>query len=115
MARFTYTILSRAVPGQEEEFKDWYRNQHIKDVLAMPGVVRGQLIELGFQRVYDLDAPQYTLLTIYELEGEDPETIINSLRDASGQPHMPATASLCKEGMIQVAGTVIASGEGTSA
>ena len=115
MARFTYTILSRAIPGREEEFKAWYRDQHIKDVLAMPGVVRGQLVELGFQRVYDLDAPRYTLLTIYELEGENPEPIINALRDASGSEHMPATDALDKSGMIQVAGTVIARGEGSAA
>ena len=115
MARFTYSILSRAVPGREEEFKAWYRDRHINDVLAMPGVVRGQLIELGFQRVYDLDAPQYTLLTIYELEGDDPEPIINALRDASGSANMPATDTLSKAGMIQVAGRVIASGEGSAA
>ena len=115
MARFTYTILSRAAPGREEEFKAWYAGQHIEDVLKMPGVVRGQLIDLGFQRVYDLDAPRYTLMTIYELEGDDPEPIINALRDASGQPHMPATDTLDKSGMIQVAGTVIASGEGSAA
>lgn len=115
MARFTYTVLSRAVPGREEEFVAWYRDRHLADVLRMPGVVRGQLVELGFQRVYDLAAPQYTLLTIYELEGEDPASIIDSIRAASGSEAMPASDALSKDGMIQVAGTVIASGEGSAA
>jgi epsilon-lactone hydrolase len=56
MPRFTYTILSRAVPGREEEFVGWYRDQHIADVCRMPGVIGGQLFRMDFQRVYDLEA-----------------------------------------------------------
>ena len=64
MPRFTYTILSRAVPGREEEFVGWYRDQHIADVCRMPGVIGGQLFRMDFQRVYDLEAaPQWTLMT----------------------------------------------------
>jgi hypothetical protein len=110
LARFTYAVLSRAKPGQEAEFKDWYCRQHLPDVLKMPGVVSGRLVDLGFQRVYDLDAARYCLLTIYELEGDDPEAIVNALRDASGSAAMPASEALDKAGMIQVAGTVIAEG-----
>ena len=95
MPRFTYTILSRAVPGREEEFVSWYRDQHIADVCRMPGVIGGQLFRMDFQRVYDLEAaPQWTLMTIYELEGEHPEPIIDSIRAASGSAQMPACAAL---------------------
>lgn len=114
MARFHYTILSRAVPGREEEFVAWYRDQHLKDVCRMPGVVSGTLFRLDFQRVYDLDqAPKWTLMTIYELEGDAPEPIIDSIRSASGSAIMPACDALNKAGMIQAAGHLIASGEGT--
>ncbi len=111
MARFTYTVLSRAVPGREEEFIDWYTEQHLVDVLKLPGVVSGKLYRLDFQRVYDLDAPQWTLMTIYELEGDDPEAIINNLRDAAGSAAMPSTETLTKLGMVQAAGHLIASRE----
>jgi epsilon-lactone hydrolase len=112
MSRFTYAVLSRAVPGREDEFVAWYRDRHLADVLRMPGVVSGKLIRLDFQRVYELgDAPQWTLLTLYELEGDDPETIINSVKTASGSDAMPSTDSLSKAGMIQAAGRVIASSD----
>jgi epsilon-lactone hydrolase len=107
MPRFIYTVLSNAVPGREEEFKRWYIDQHLKDVTTMPGVVSGKLIELDFHRVYDLEAPKWTLLTIYELDCDDPEVLIDQLKAASGSAQMPGTDSLSKVGMIQVAGRVI--------
>ena len=109
-------ILSRAVPGREEEFVTWYRDRHIHDVCKMPGVICGQLFRMDFQRVYELDqAPQWTLMAIYELEGELPEPIIDSIRAASGTEGMPACDALTKAGMVQAAGHLIASGEGQRA
>jgi hypothetical protein len=111
MARFTYAVLSRAVAGREDEFVAWYRDRHFADVLRMPGVVGGKLVAVDFQRVYDLDAaPQWTLLTLYELEGDDPATMIDSIRAASGSDDMPMSDALTKAGMVQAAGHVIASG-----
>jgi epsilon-lactone hydrolase len=115
MPRFHYTILSRAAAGREEEYVAWYRDRHMADVCRMPGVIGGQLFRMDFQRVYDLDAaPQWTLMAIYELEGEHPEPIIDSIRAAAGSADMPGCAALDKSGMVQAAGHLIASG-GTSA
>ncbi|MET0587478.1 MAG: hypothetical protein ABWZ75_03060 [Novosphingobium sp.] len=111
MARFHYAVLSKAVPGQEEEFIRWYREQHLPDVLRFPGVVSGKLIRLDFQRAYDIEPPQYTTLTLYELEGDDPEPIIDMLKAASGSDAMPMTSALTKVGMIQAAGHVIAASD----
>ena len=111
MARFRYTILSRAVAGREEEFVAWYRDRHLADVCRMPGVISGELFRMDFQRVYDWDdAPQWTLMAIYELEGDSPQAIVDSIRAASGSDQMPACAALNKGGMIQAAGHLIASG-----
>ena len=111
MPLFTYTILSRAAPGREEEFTAWYRDRHMADVLKMPGVVSGRLFSLDFQRVYDLEAPAWTLMTIYELDGDDPEPIIAAIRAASGSDAMPMSDALTKSGMIQAAGRLIASSD----
>jgi hypothetical protein len=111
LARFTYTVLSRAVPGREEEFISWYTEQHLVDVMKFPEVVSGKLYRLDFYRVYDLDAPQWTLMTIYEIEGDDPGAIVNRLRDAAGSVAMPSSETLNKVGMVQVAGHLIAERE----
>ncbi len=74
----------------------------------MPGVVSAKLFRMDFQRVYDLDAPQWTLMTLYELEGAHPERIIDALKAASGSAAMPSSDALNKSGMIQAAGHLIA-------
>ena len=111
MARFTYTVLSRAHPGKLDEFIDWYREQHLPDVTKMPGVLSGRIFRMDFQRVYDLEVPQWNLMTIYELECDDPETMVNGLRDASGSAVMPMTDTLNKSGMIQAVGHLIAASD----
>ncbi len=109
MPQFQYVILSRAKPGREDEFETWYRDQHLADVLKMPGVVRGKLFRIGLQKVYDLDAPQWTLLTIYDLEGDDPQAIIDAIVAVSGSDDMPLSDALTKAGMVQVVGTLVES------
>jgi len=42
MVKFTYLVLTNAVPGREEEFNRWYTEQHLPDVLRVPGVVSAQ-------------------------------------------------------------------------
>jgi hypothetical protein len=108
MARYHYAILSRSKPGQEEEFVNWYAQQHLDDVCKMPGVVSGKLFRLGLQKVYDLDAPVWTLMTHYELEGDDPQAIIDSIVAVSGSEIMPLSDALNKDGMVQVVGQQIA-------
>lgn len=109
MARFTYISLVRAEPGREDEMVEWYCARHLKDVVKMPGVVSGKLYRLDFHRVYELDdAPKWTTMVVYELEGDDPEPIVNSLRDASGTAVMPACEAVSRFGMVQVAGHLIA-------
>ena len=103
--------LYRALPLPHragEEYVRWHTEQHLPDVVGMPGVVSAKLHRMDFQRVYDLDAPQWTLMTWYELEGERPEPIIDALKAASGIAVMPGTTSLDKSGMIQAAGHLIA-------
>lgn len=108
MPRFQYVILSRAHPGREEEFETWYRERHLKDVCKVPGVVSGRLFKMDFQKTYELDVPQWQLMTIYELESDDPASLVEAIRSRSGTDAMPGTDALNKAGMIQAVGHLIA-------
>lgn len=108
MHRYQYVILSRSKPGDEAEYIRWYSEQHLADVCRIDGVVSGKLHRLALQKVYDLDAPQWTLMTIYELEGDDPQSVIDRILAVSGTDAMPLTDALDRSGMVQAVGQLIA-------
>ncbi|MFC4595684.1 hypothetical protein [Sphingobium tyrosinilyticum] len=107
MARFTYMILNRAKPGQAEEFKRWYAEQHLSDVRRVEGVVDAKLFAVDFQKDYDLDLPNYDVMTIYELECDDPEAKIEEIKALSGTSEMVGTDTIEKSGMAQAVGHLI--------
>lgn len=106
MARYKYVILARGHAGRDDEFGRWYDAQHLGDVLRLPGVIGGARYPLAFQKVYDLDAPRYTSMTIYDIETDDPQGFIEAIAALSGSEAMPATDALDKSGMIQVVGLI---------
>ena len=108
MARFRYVIVSQARPGREAEYQRWYAEQHLADVARHPHVVSATLHEVVFQKDYDLAAPDYRLLTTYELESDDPQATIEDIRAQAGSAGMPMTDALDKTGMLQVIGRQIA-------
>ena len=108
MARYHYVILSRSKPGREDEYRRWYAEHHLHDVARQPGVISARLFAPDVQRVYDLDAPAYVLMTIYELETDDPEALLAKIRGMSGSDAMPATDAIDKSGMVQIVGHQIA-------
>lgn len=110
MPRFQYVILSRAHDGCADEFERWYREQHLSDVCGVPGVIAGRLHRMDWQKTYEVDAPQWQLMTIYELESNDPAALVEHIRSLSGSAQMPGTDSLNKVGMIQAVGHLIAAG-----
>lgn len=107
MARYHYVILSQAKSGQETEYVRWYKEQHLPDVARHPAVVSARLFQPDVQKVYDVEVPSYTLMTIYELETDDPAAAMESIKALAGSSEMPMTDALDKTGMIQVIATQI--------
>jgi hypothetical protein len=65
-------VFTRPVEGQEDEFNQWYDEQHLPDVTGLPGFVAGQ------RYVFDeasrnslVAAPPFGYLAVYEVaDGE---------------------------------------------
>ena len=104
MARYQYVVLACAVEGQEQAFDEWYDGQHLQDVLRVPGVLTGKRFNVAFQKVYDIDAPRYHSMTVYEIETDDPAEFLAKLSAMHGTPEMPSNSALTKKGMLQVVG-----------
>ena len=108
MARYQYVILSQAKPGHEAEYIRWYKEQHLVDVARQPGVVSARLFQPALQKVYDVEVPTYVLMTMYELETDDPAATMEAIKALAGSAEMPMTDALDKTGMIQVIASQIA-------
>lgn len=102
MARYQYVILGRGKEGRDQEFRDWYDDQHLADVAKVEGVISAKRLNIGYQKVYDIVVPNYTSLTIYELETDDPQALVAKLAGMAGSEAMPMSDAVEKSGMLQV-------------
>ena len=94
MAKHTFLVLTNPVAGKEKEFNDWYTNQHIPDVVSVPGIVAAQRYKLAdYQSGTGAPSP-WKYLAIYEIEGDDLKAIFDGLQSRVGTDAMVMTDSL---------------------
>lgn len=79
-------VSSKSLPGREEEYVSWYLNEHIADVLAVPGFNSGQFFR-------SLDASGKDLgefKAVYQVEAEEPSVLIGAFMGRIGEMHVSA-------------------------
>jgi hypothetical protein len=82
--RAILVVQSQAVtPEREDDYHDWYDNQHLDEVRAIPGIVDARRYTL-VQAVVGPDGEIPPHLAIYEIETDDPTTIIDELTARAG-------------------------------
>ena len=81
MARYLLEILTSPVRGQEAEYNRWYDDIHLAEVLALDGFVSARRFKLN-------EPGQETYLALYEVETDDPASILPQLSRASASMHM---------------------------
>lgn len=82
MEKALFVVQTNAVPGRDEEFNDWYDNQHLADLLEVPGFVAAQRFRLeDVPRDPPVAPYRYRYLAIYEIEG-DPDVALAALSRA---------------------------------
>lgn len=102
MPKYQYVIISQSAPGREQEFDDWYSNQHLPDVCKVDGVLSARRFVIDVQKTTELDAPQWRSLAIYEIESDDPEGTMQAISALANTEAMPLTDALDKTGMVQL-------------
>ncbi|HTV96110.1 MAG TPA: hypothetical protein VME42_08895 [Steroidobacteraceae bacterium] len=85
MARFSFVVYSNPEEGREQEYNDWYSNQHLKDLLAIPGVLSARRFKLSDTQIH-AGAQPYRYLAIYEIESDGVKSFLEemTLRTSSG-------------------------------
>jgi antibiotic biosynthesis monooxygenase (ABM) superfamily enzyme len=70
-------VTSNAKAGKDEEFRHWYKEVHIPELLEVPGFVKGTRYYNDNQEV----AAPY--LTIYEIDSDDIQATTSAMREHS--------------------------------
>ncbi|HET6182558.1 MAG TPA: hypothetical protein VFA03_03065 [Acetobacteraceae bacterium] len=68
--RYRFMVLSRPTAGNEQRYLDWYRGQHIHDLLRIEGFVAAQFFRLADVQYVPVSLPQRYAM-IWEIETDD--------------------------------------------
>jgi len=87
MAKHTFVVLTNPVEGRDHDYNEWYNNQHIPDVVSVPGIVAAQRFRLNdFQMPGP--AAQWKYLAIYEIDTDDVKATFDDLASRAGTDRM---------------------------
>lgn len=86
MRRFKMLVFSEPFAGRDNEFNAWYTNQHLGDLVALPGFTSAQRFTL---HSVSMGTTLNKYLAIYDVETDDPDGVIEGMfaaRDTSAMP-----------------------------
>jgi hypothetical protein len=93
MAKYILVVPSAALPGRDDEYNDWYDDEHIRDVCDVPGIVAGK----RYDALPDSPvSPPASYLAIYEIEDDDPKAVIAEIQRRAGTGEMTISPALDK-------------------
>ena len=97
MGRHLMVVMNNPLEGREDDYNDWYDNQHLDDVLRIPGVVCAQRFRLSpVHRKLAPDALRY--MALYMIETDDLRGVLDQIKTRSGTELMPLTDAIGPDG-----------------
>lgn len=78
MKHHLFVVAAYAKDGRVRELGEWYENQHIPDLLAIPGIVKATRYEAQAVKLPPGVATP-DCVTIYEFDAADPMSIIGEM------------------------------------
>lgn len=87
MARYVMIARSNAVAGKEAEFNRWYDEQHMPDMMAIPGFV-------GFERFAAAGEGAHGYMNVLQLETDDLGATLAEMGRRTGTDQMPLTDAM---------------------
>lgn len=91
MPKATLVVLSNPVEGREDEYNEWYNNQHLDDVLQVPGVTGATRLKL---RSNPADGKAWRYCALYDVDHDDPASILDELNARSGTDRMAISEAI---------------------
>lgn len=91
MGKYRLIVMSEPVEGREAEYNSWYNNEHLQDVVAVPG--------FGSAQRFKLEQPwggefKHRYMAIYEFESDDYAAVMQELMSRAGTNAMLLSEAL---------------------
>ena len=86
MAIHRLVVFSAPTPGQEDEYNDWYTNEHLDEVIAIDGFVGAQRFRLSDDQLPEFPDSPHRYMAIYEFDrppGEPLDTLRQELESGA--------------------------------
>lgn len=93
MQKHIFIVYTNAVEGRDDDYNEWYDNQHLNDVLTIPGVVAAQRFALSDKQRLDPPFP-WKYAAIYEIETDNLDEVIAPLKEWIGTDSMPRSDAM---------------------
>lgn len=100
MAAYKLVVTSNAVEGREDEYNDWYDNQHVPDVLNVPGFHGAQ--RLVIENPLSDAPPPFKYMAIYEFETDDLKKTFAYFLSVTNTDKMPISAAMDRNASMQI-------------
>jgi hypothetical protein len=91
MPRYKMVVYSRPAPGREDEYNDWYQNVHLAELVALPGFKSARRFKHARNLV---EGDAYPYMSIYEIETDDIDAVLGTLRDTAGRGALTMSESI---------------------
>jgi hypothetical protein len=91
--KYSFVVLTNPAPGKEAEYNDWYTNQHLRDLVRIPGIVAAQRYKLADKQRREPPYP-HKYMAIYEVETDDLGAVIKEIGKRSGTSEMPTSTAI---------------------
>lgn len=93
MQRYSFLVLTVPFSDTDTEFNRWYDQQHLPDVLDVPGFVEARRFKI-LDSTLAGGTTMWRYAAIYEMECEDPQSVLAAMRQRIGTPQMQISHTL---------------------
>lgn len=100
MQEYKFVVFTNPTAGLEHEFDDWYVNQHLPDVLQVPGFKAGQRFEL--ERTQVKDGRPWQFMTVFDIDTDDLRRTLDELVSRVNTAAMPMSPSIAEHRVAYV-------------
>ena len=100
MKNYTYVVRSNPVPGRDADYNRWYTEQHLADVVSLPGFVSAQRF-----RIVDPQAdgaPEQNYMALYTMRTDDPAKLLDALREQVKSGRMNMSDAFSQEDCVTI-------------